>query len=167
MDKQLARLETLIIQQTSAHERLLSLLEHKRESLRTADRDQMTRCTEQENLVVQEISELEKERLGLVGELTLIVDPSAKAPMRLAELAQQLDEPGRGRLLVLRSQLLDRMKQVQRETAVVKRATESVVRHMQGLFQMVGNAVGNGGVYSQRGAPPQHVLAVNTFNATA
>ena len=167
MDKQLSRLEAVITQQTSAHERLLSLLKYKREALRTADRDQMSRSTEQENQAVQEISELEKERLRLVGELTLMVDPSAKQPMCLADLAQRLNEPSRGRLLVLRQHLIERIKRVQQETAVVKRATESVVRHMQGLFQMIGSAVGGGGVYSRCGAPPRHALAVNTFNATA
>lgn len=167
MDNQLDRLETVLKQQTAAHERLLSLLKQKRDALEKADHDRISRCSEQENQTVQQISDLEKERLALVAELTLAIDPAAKQPMRLAEVAQRLDEPTRGRLLVLRHNLIERIKQAHQETVVLRRATEAIVRHMQGLFQMVGSAVAGSGVYNQRGNPPQQVLAVSTFRATA
>lgn len=166
MDEQIAKLETILKQQLSGHKQLLSFLAMKRQALGAARHDQMTGLTEKENRVVQEISELEKQRLAVVGELTLMVDPSAKAPLRLAELAERLDEPGRGRLLVLRQELVLQMKQVQHETTVVKRATASLVQHMQGLIQTVGSAITGIGVYSQQGRVPQEALAIRTFNTT-
>ncbi len=167
MDKQLEQLEAILKQQTAAHEKLLTLLKRKREAVRTAQHEQVASLTHQENQAVQAISDLEKQRLALVGELTLIVDPAAKQPMRLAQLAQHLEEPTRGHLLVLRQELADRLKQTQQETAVAKRVTETLVRHMQGLIQTVGGAITGVGVYSRQGAVPKEALAVNTFNATA
>lgn len=166
MDEQIANLEAILKQQLSGHKQLLSFLARKRQALRSAHHDQMTSLTEKENRVVQEISELEKQRLTVVGELTLMVDPSAKEPLRLAQLAERLGEPHRGRLLVLRQELVLQMKQVQDETNVVKRATASLVQHMQGLIQTVGSAITGVGVYSQKGRVPQEALALSTFNTT-
>jgi len=166
MDKRIAELESILSYLTTAHERLLALLGQKRQALRTADQDRIARCSTQENAVVQEIGELEKQRLLLVGELTLAVDPGAKGPMLLGELAERLDEPGRGRLLVLRQKLKQRVEQAQKETAVIKRTTESLVRHMQGLVQTIGCVMAGVGLYNNQGTPPKSAMAVSTFNAT-
>ena len=167
MDKKLQQLETLLIKQTESYEKLLSMLKIKRSAFRAADHQKITHYTEQENQLVQTISEREKQRLKLVGELTLTVSPNAKEPMNLAQLADHLDEPERGRLLVMRQQLKNQMIQTQKETAIAKRATESLVRHMQGLIQTVSSAVTGITVYSHDGAIPQKAMAVNTFNVTA
>jgi hypothetical protein len=167
MDKQVAKLESVLAQLDTAHGHLLSLLKSKREALRKAEPRQITQLTRQENEAVQVISDLEKQRLELVGELTLAIDPEATQPLRLLDLAERLDEPARGRLLVLRGQLKQRIEQTQQELAVVKKATGSLVRHMQGLVQTIGTALTGGGLYSSRGSLPQGAMAMNTFNATA
>lgn len=167
MDKQLAQLESVLTQQASAHRQLLVMLQRKRQLLRTADHNQITALSGQENQVVQRIGELEKQRLGLVGQLTVAVDPKAPQPMRLGELAQRLEEPLRGRLLVLRQQLNENIQQVGRETAVAKRATEALVRHIQGLIQTVGGVITGVGVYSREGSLPKETITIRTFNATA
>lgn len=167
MDKQVARLESVLAQLDTAHGHLLSLLKSKREALRKAEPRQITQLTRQENEAVQVISELEKQRLELVGELTLAINPEATQPLRLLDLAERLDEPARGRLLVLRGQLKQRIEQTQQELAIVKKATGSLVRHMQGLVQTIGTALTGVGLYSSRGSLPQGAMAMNTFNATA
>ncbi len=167
MDNQIAHLESILTRQVAAHEKLLSMLQRKRQLLRTADRPQLEDLSAQENQVIQSISELEKERLKLVGELTLLVDPAAKEPMRLAPLAQRLPEPHRGHLLVLRQQLKQKMVEVHRETVIARRVTESLVRHMQGLVQTVGSLITGVGLYSSHGAPPKEAMTVRTINTTA
>ncbi len=166
MDKQLEGLESVLTQQAAAHEKMLALMQQKRQALRDARHDRVTQCSEEENTLVQVLGALEKTRLKLIGELTLAVNPSAKEPMRLLELADHLPEPQRGRLLVLRQQLQERMLLVKQETAVVRRAIESLVRHMQGLVQTVGSVVTGVGLYGNHGAPPKDTLAVSTFQAT-
>jgi len=167
MDKWIAQLESVLTQQVAAHQKLLSLLQRKRKLLSTADHEQLKGLSQQENQIVQEISELEKIRLALVGQLTLEIDETSKEPMRLAELANRLPEPDRDRLLTLRALLKQQMEKVSHETAVAKRATESLVRHMQGLVYTVGSMVSGMGLYSRQGNVPKEAMAVRTFHVIA
>ena len=164
MDKQLDQLEAVLKELTASHESLLSLLRRKRQALREADRDRVTSCCERENEFVQQISELEKHRLELIGELTEAIEPGADQPLRLATLAGRVAEPRRGRILVLRQQLRERMERVRDEVAVIRKATESLTRHMQGLVQTVAGAMA--GVYGQGGGPTPVAMTVSTFDAT-
>ncbi len=171
MDKQmpakLVALEQVLRQQLQLHGELLELLKKKRDTLRTNDtRATIDLCT-LEHEKAMKIAELEKDRLRLVADLTLVVEPGASEPMCLADLAERLGEPVRGRLLVTRQQLLDRMRCVQEETSIVRRATESLAKHMQGIVQTIGAISTGVSTYGSRGAFPQSNAAVSTFSATA
>ena len=161
------QLTGVLAKQLEAHGRLLALLKQKRQSLRQVQYEQVTTGSQQENTVIQQISELEKRRLQLVADLTLALDTHAAQPLRLAELAERLDEPDRGRLLVLRQQLFEHMAEVRRQTNVARRATESLVSHMQGLVQSIGAACSGMSVYASNGAPPPQAMVISTFNTTA
>jgi len=135
--------------------------------MRSADESQMIDALQKENSQVQLISELEKKRLEKVAALTLEIDPEAQEPMRLEDLANQLEEPVRGRLLVLRQQLRQRIEQVQREAGTIRRASEALLRHMQGLVQSVAGGIKGLGTYGDRGSMPQNAMSVSTFSTTA
>ncbi|MCC6580834.1 MAG: flagellar export chaperone FlgN [Phycisphaeraceae bacterium] len=167
LDKPLAQLESLLRKLLQAHETLLGLLLKKRQAVRGADQRRITELCHEENVQVQAISEMEKERLKLVAQLTLLVDPKATAPMRLLELADRLPEPMRGRLLVLRQQLRQRMSESHEQTDVIQRATTSLVKHMTGLVQQVTAACTGSSVYGRGGAPGRAPLGITTFSATA
>lgn len=167
MEKSVATLEAILREQLALHEQMLTTLVDKKAALVRADHGKVTALLQQENNHIQAISELEKKRLALVGDLTLRVEPTAAAPLRLPELAQRLPEPARGRLLVLREQVRQRMERVREEAGLARRATESLVRHMHGLVQSIGSAVTGIGTYSRAGAPPRAALAISTFNTTA
>ena len=160
-------LESTLKQLHTLHGELLELLKRKREAVRGNDNHEITGICVLEHEKLQKIAELEKQRLVLVAELTLKVDPQAKEPLRMAELADQLREPVRGRLLVARQQLIECMKQVQQETSVVRRATESLANHMHGIVQTLGALSSGVPTYGGRGAFPQRNTAVSTFSATA
>lgn len=167
MDKLLNELESVLTEQTLTHERLLGLMQRKRRSLGTADRAALGSLCEQENGCIQRISELEKRRLNLVAELSLLIEPDTQRPLPLRELAERLPEPARGRLLVLRAKLRERITQVSKQSAVARQALETLVGHMTGLIQTVGGVMSGVGTYNRAGALPQTALAVHTFNATA
>lgn len=166
-DNLVERLVGVLREQLEVCERLAALLQAKRAALRAARYPRLTELCELENQAVQRIGELEKQRLTLVAELTLAVEPNAPEPMRLAVLAERLAEPQRGRLLVLRQQLVERMAWIKQETGIVRRATESLVTHMRGLVQTVGALCAGAPVYDQRGAAPVRTLTISTFNAVA
>lgn len=163
----LTSLETTLKQLHSLHSELLELLKRKREVVRSSDRHAMTGLCVLEHEKLQKIAELEKQRLTQVADLTLKVDPRAKQPLRMAELADCLREPVRGRLLVARQQLIERMKEVQQENNIVRRATESLANHMQGIVQTLGALSVGVATYGSGGAFPQQNTAVSTFSATA
>jgi hypothetical protein len=167
LEQNLTDLEAVMRAQLAQHERILALLHRKRQALAAADAEGVAQCSVEENRHVQALGELEKRRLLLVGEITLGLDPAAPAPLGLPELAQRLPEPARGRLLVLRVQLRERMEAVAREVGVARRATETLVRHMHGLIQTIGGALTGIGTYTRAGGRPKAALAVSTFNVKA
>lgn len=167
MDELLARIETLLAEQVQRHESLLELIQQKKQALRSASASRVAELCRLENEKVQLISEAEKLRLTLVAEATKKIAPDAAAPLNLRELAERLPEPQRGRLLVLRAELRNRMERVRDEAAVVRRATEALLRHMQGLAQTIGGAVTGVATYTRRGDMTPSVMAIRTFSATA
>ena len=160
-------LESTLKQLLDLHSELFELLTRKREVVRSNDSHAVTGLCVLEHEKLQKVAELEKQRLMQVAELTLKVDPLAKEPLRMTELADHLGEPVRGRLLVARQQLIERMQQVQQETNIVRRATESLANHMHGIVQTLGALSAGVATYGSGGAFPQKNTAVSTFSATA
>ncbi|MEX0652917.1 MAG: flagellar protein FlgN [Phycisphaeraceae bacterium] len=163
----LPALEATLQQMVEAHETLLTLLHRKRDALRRNDVDALSQVGALEKEKIARIADLEKHRLELAAHLTLQIDPQAKQPMRLGELAERLPEPARGRLLVLRCQLRDRMQHVRDAASVVRRASETLLTHVQGLVQSVVMMANGTTTYSRTATPPQHQTAVRTINLTA
>jgi hypothetical protein len=166
MDKLIAKLEDAVQRHIAAHEKLLTVMKLKVDAFRRADQQGAIACTRQENAEIQLIGEIEKQRLILVAELTRIVEPGAPSPFTMGELAQRLPEPSRGRLLILRGRLKDRMETVQRESSVARRAAETLLRHMQGIVQSISGVITGISTYGKKGAPPRMAMNVSTFSAT-
>lgn len=165
--KHIPVLETVLKQLADRHEQLLTLMKRQRECLRLAEHHGVSECSRLENTLVQAIGELEKRRLELVAQLTTAVDPSATQPMRMRDLAERLPEPARGRLLVLREQLRERISAVKEQSSVTRRATESLLTHMQGLVQTLGNA-GRAAGYAPANQPqPASTQTLGTLKVTA
>lgn len=160
-------LETVLKQLADRHEQLLALMKRQRECLRLADHYGVSECSRLENTLVQAIGELEKRRLELVAQLTKAVDPNAVSPMRMRDLAERLPDPARGRLLVLREQLRERISQVKEQSSVTRRATEALLNHMSGLVQTLGNA-GRAAGYAPANQPqPAGGQSLGTLKVTA
>ncbi len=167
MDKALVQLEDVLREETAAHERLLETMDQKLEAMRQAKRETLADCCRRENDLVQAIGELEKRRLTLVAVLTQTLDPRAAAPLRMGELAERLPEPARGRLLVMRAQLRERIDAVRSRSGTLRRAADGLLAHMCGLMQVVGGALSDTGTYGRRGAAPTAKMTVSTFSTTA
>jgi len=151
----------------SVQSRLLSLNEHKRVALSRADREALAGYIHQEHEQVHLLTELEKRRLLLIGDITLILNPQAEAPLKLTELAEYLPEPMRSRLLLQRQELREKVQAVREASRVSQRATETLLQHMQGLMQAVGQVVSGVSTYGSRGAVPQTSMGMSTFSVSA
>ncbi|MCC6679728.1 MAG: flagellar export chaperone FlgN [Phycisphaeraceae bacterium] len=161
-------IEKVLQQSYELHAALLELLQRKRAALAAADNAGMIELCKLENEKVQMISELEKSRQELVARLTLLVDPNAAAPLALRDLAMKLPEPARTRLLTKRQLLRDRIGQVKEQTSVARKATETLLRHVQGLVRTVNGFAAGGAAYGQRGETPRpKAIAVGSINLVA
>jgi len=161
------RLEALLRELLEQHTQLLATMERKRQVMREAQHDAMAALVRLEAESVRRISGLEKQRLELVGAMTLRVMPDAPQPLKLRELAQRLPEPARGRLLVARQQLVDKMQQVQHQTTVARRAADKLVQHMTGILQTIGTLSTGVNTYGSRGQRPEAAITMRTINLTA
>jgi len=166
VDKQLDKLETHLRDLLSEHESMLALVRRKHEAVRQALPAVVTECTERENEAVKRIGQIETERQNVVGELTQMLEPNAAEPLRLAELAERVDEPRRGRLLVMHRNLMETMQELRREAAVTRSAMEGLLGHVQGMVQMLVQTVGGGGTYGSRGRVNPAAAVVSSFSTT-
>jgi len=167
IDKKTAALEALLRELVELHTQWLELAKVKREALGRGDAEAMRQACVRENEKLQAVSELEKRRLRLVSELGALVLPPRREPARLAELAEALPEPARGRVLVLRQRLRERMLELKTQTSVARRASESLMKHVQGLIQSIGAVSTGVSTYARGGDRPAQCTAVSTFNVTA
>ncbi|MEM1108311.1 MAG: flagellar export chaperone FlgN [Planctomycetota bacterium] len=171
MDKKLRlnieHLEAVLAQALERQRQMLSLLERKRLALRGGKDQEMIDLTRLENATVQSISEIEKRRLQLVADLTLAVDPQAKEPLKMKDLAERLPEQYRGRLLVMRGKLVEAITQVAEQTSVVRRASESLMKHVNGLIRTIGVVSHGGAAYGQTGRVNAKPARMSTLNLTA
>jgi len=160
-------LEGVLDQMLANQGRMIKIGETKRDALKRADRDAVTRCLHEEHGQLQELAELEKRRLHLAGELTLRVSPGSNEPMRLLDLAQRLPEPEQSRLLVKRQTLRERAEQVRHQAQVSRQATQRLMAHLQGLVQAVGQAVNGVSTYGNSGGVSAPAMTLRTLNVTA
>jgi hypothetical protein len=147
----LNQLEQILRRQLTDHERMLVCLERNREAIRQADMDAIKSVCEEQNAIVQQLAELEKSRLVVVGRLTQRLRPQAPAPLSMSQIAEALDEPAGRRLSALAAQLRNAVEEVRAASAVLKAAGQALARHMSGLMQTVQSALTRARVYSPRG----------------
>ena len=151
LHREITLLEENLRCQLLAHRQLLACIERNREAIRRADMQQIRSICEQENTVAQNLAELEKVRLVLVGRVTEHLEPDAGQPVSMSRIAEALDGPAAGRFEALAAQLRAMIEEVRKASAVVRTATDALARHMSGLLQTVHSALGRAKVYGRRG----------------
>jgi hypothetical protein len=146
----------------------LAVFEQKTEALRKADHSLMAALSSQENDHLRAMSEMEKRRLLLLADLTRALDPGAREPLRLQPLAERLPDAIRDRLLRLRSELRAEIERFRSRLASVRSASESLLRHVNGVVTSVVAAATGNTVYSRAGTLPQPQKAnLSTFSLSA
>jgi chromosome segregation ATPase len=146
-----AELERVLEAQHRGHEQLLDQVRRNREAVRRADMEAIQEICAQQNAVGQDLAELEKERLALVGSLTRELAPEATRPLTVAEVAASL-EPGAAERLQARAEALRPLvARVRDESSVVRQAAEALARHMTGIVQVVHSVLSRAPVYGRKG----------------
>ena len=161
------RLEDTLNQSLNRYGQLAALLERKRQALRDGKPEDMTRAADLEQGVLQSVAELEQRRVKLVQELASKLRITSPTPPKMRDLAEALPEPFRGRLLLTRTRLVEAMEGVREQTSVVRRASESLMSHVNGLIRTLGVVSTGGAAYGQTGRVMNRPAPMRSLNLTA
>lgn len=142
-----AQIEALLSALIDAHRQMLALTVEHRAAIARADGQGVERCTQQQAALASKIASLDEQRARLVAALA---GPSPATPT-ITAVAQKLPEPVRGRIVALAAALRELLVKLQREVAVVRAATQSLVAHMDGLTQQVARVLSHARLYGPRG----------------
>src|SRR5438046_2429357 len=85
--KAIAMLEQLLRTQCEGYRTLLGCIASKRNAIRQANMDDITRICGEENQLLRRLGEFEKTRVELIARLTQHIDRARTAPFTLSELA--------------------------------------------------------------------------------
>ena len=150
-EDELALLERILRRQIEDHERMLACIKRNREAVRHADMEAIKSICLEQNTIAQQLAELEKSRLTVVGQLTERLQPKAAVPLSLIQIAEAVGEPAGRRLSALAGQLRAAVQEARGASTVVRSAADALSRHMSGLMQTVHSALTRAQVYSHRG----------------
>ena len=151
LDARIDRLMRILAVQIDSHTRLLACIEKKRQAIRAADIDAITQLCQAEQAIIQRLGDVEKRRLGLVGELTGQLAPEAPQPMTLDAIAEAVGGPRRKALIEVAARLRQTIQTVRRESSIVRAAADALNRHITGIMQTVNSALSRVGVYERKG----------------
>jgi hypothetical protein len=151
LDTMFDALEAMLREQMDAHEKLLPLLDCKREAVRHADLETISQVMEQERLIIARIAEIERNREQLVYRITQQIQPEATKPLPISAIAERAAEPVQTRLMAMAAQLRDLVKDVRERSSVIRSAVEALSNHLSGVMQTVNAALSRAGVYGRQG----------------
>lgn len=144
-------LERILCAQHDDYKKIANFIERKQEAIRNADMHQITSICQEEHVVTQHATQLEKQRLQLTGDLTSRLQPDAREPLTVSQIAEVLVDPDRQRILELSTALKQTVKEVRQASSIVRKAADALAAHMGGLLQTMQSALSKAQVYSQHG----------------
>jgi hypothetical protein len=145
-------LEGVLRRQLACHARLLELVHGKREAIRTADVEKITRlCRDEEDLLCRAAAlEKEREQIAAAAAKAGVAAPRGER-LRAADIAERLEEPGRSRVHALAAQVREAVTELRRQSSIVRAAAESLSAHMAGILQVIQGAMSQARVYGRKG----------------
>ncbi|MBX3361254.1 MAG: flagellar protein FlgN [Phycisphaeraceae bacterium] len=137
-----SQLESLLHALIAAHHRLGEAVEAHRVAISLAHSEGIRIAIDEQTEALTQIADLERARAALVGN---------GQPRTITELAADLPEPDRSRIITLASDLRTLIGELRSKQAVVRSATRSLLSHTQGLMAQVGAALSHAGTYGRAG----------------
>lgn len=139
-----AQLEDLLGALTATHEQMLAVALDHRRAISRADAAAVQACVGRQAELAAQVKDLDARRRTVAQAL-------GPGQTSVSALAQTLADPHRSRLLAAAAKLRDVLLKLQRENAVLRTATQSLMAHMDGLIQQVARALSQTRLYSPQG----------------
>ncbi|MEL7473561.1 MAG: flagellar export chaperone FlgN [Planctomycetota bacterium] len=155
------RLERSLHELVQSHERLLELTVQHRAAIARSSAPELDALVRAQHTEIKRIAELEQHRRQAVRELVGGLPRRAPQPT-IETVLQRVAGEVRERIGGLAERLRGLLTRLQRERAIVQRATASLVSHMEGLMRQVAASLSPSGAYAASGrveAPRQPIAA--------
>jgi hypothetical protein len=150
MSRQLAELETILIQLIAEHDKLLHALESHQAAMKTLNMKGMDETARLQETSRLKIMTLETRRKMMANQLAATL--RLAGPPTLLKLAEAMPHDG-NRLLELRDQLKEKIAQVSSRAHVAGRLAGAVLGHLNTAVRLVAGAVEQAGLYTKQGVP--------------
>jgi hypothetical protein len=150
MSRQVAELETVLVQLIAEHEKLLRSLESHQAAMKKLDMKAMDETGRLQEVTRLRITGLETKRKSLVEQVAASL--RLPGPPTLLKLAEALPL-FKTRLLALRDQLRARVAQVASRAQVAGRLAGAVLGHLNTAVRLLAGAVEQAGLYTKHGVP--------------
>lgn len=160
-------LERILGDLSEQYSRLHSLAQARLAAMRRADPAALGACISQENLAVQEIVEVEKRRVRIVGELASMLGSGKGVGTPMGWIAERIDGPIGERLTTKAQNLRNVMETVRRLNEVGAVVAERLSRHMEGLWAQVAATLNHSKTYGRMGAVQPGPRVVSALDLTS
>lgn len=160
-------LERIVGDLGEQYSRLMSLAQARLGAMRRADPAALGACITQENLAVQEIVEIEKRRVRVVGELAGALGSREGVGTGLLWIAERIDGAVGERLMAKAQNLRELLEQVRRANEVGAVVAERLARHMEGLWAQVAATLNHSKTYGRMGAVQPGPRVVSALDMTS
>ncbi|MEQ8850417.1 MAG: flagellar export chaperone FlgN [Phycisphaerales bacterium] len=146
-----AGLEGVLTELVREHERLEALTREHRVAIQKLDQARLKSAITGTAESIQRIARLEERRCQLLKIQPVKPGEKVEGQPSVAEVAELMDEERRGRVLDLAARLRELLEAIRRRHAAIKRASETLSAHMQGLIHQVAAELTGTGTYSRAG----------------
>lgn len=145
-----ALLEQLAVM-VDGHDRLLVAVKRQREAIRRADLDDLSLTCREEERLVAHLTAAHAKRQRLMERVTAHLAPGSRRTLGLEEIVRLAPERLHDAFGELARRLASARDEIRRESAIVREASEALVRHLGGIIQTVHASVVGTNVYERRG----------------
>ena len=135
-----------------SHQELASVLENKLDAMRHYDISRLEALTLSEQRLADVIGMSEGKRKEIIRRATAEVFPARGDGRATAkELAAEVDEGYKGKLLMLSSMLLEVVEKVRRLNQINKLASQKILGHFDQIFRIISQTGNELGLYGRGG----------------
>ena len=162
MDKLIGEMLLLLRELLASNQRLLQIALLRQDAMRAFDVQKLNELLEREKLEAQRLETLEKLRRILVEQMKLQLGRGVEP--NISELAKRATEPNKSILLSVASQLRTVVEQLDRNSRINAKVSETVIRGLSHILKIVTGVAQHAGLYMRNGRKAAlhgiHVLEV-------
>ncbi len=146
-----AGLEGVLTELVREHEQLEALTREHRDAIKRLDQARLKKVITTTAESIQRIARLEERRCQLLKIQPVQPGGKIEGQPTVAEVAELMDDERRGRVMDLAARLRELLEAIRRRHAAIRRASETLSAHMQGLIHQVAAELSGTGTYARNG----------------